>query len=711
MFCPKCGKENPEANKFCKNCGKPLPDKTQILSGAATQTYQTPTGLVGQTLDGKYRLDAKIGAGGMGDVYRAVRLLIGDTIAVKFLHAHLASDPQAAERFRREAVTATKLRHRNVVAIFDVGIAQIYNVPYILMEFAEGLTLRQIINQQKILPLEFAVTVIAQTCAALDEAHRLGIVHRDIKPENIMAQQTATGWHIKVLDFGIAKLYNQTDIGLTQDGNSMGTPQYMSPEQCLGESLDGRSDIYSVGIVLFEMLCGAVPFKSPAAAAVAVYQVQNQPPAPRSINPNIAPSIEAVILKCLDKRRENRPPTALQMTQELIQAATLAYKSGYATEPNRAAAPPDVSTAHQISEPPIISGANRAEIESSGWQVTEVLENAAPAKIEIIEIIEPIEPIETKAAKEDLSAITEAKTVAFSDIWKEAVSGKVENRIDAPVKPEAVAPKEDLSLVFEETESLFDEIFPVEKTKTGESAGFTKPDIFSSPEKTASESGFDSPSPISFESPTGENHAPLAELDSALPKTESEIAAKKSDDKLFTPSADSKSGKTFLIVGAVAVCLIFIGGGLIGFGWWFFSQNQTSAQTTEANSSIASNTEIISNASTAAKPDSSNPPTGMVYVAGGDFMMGTDDSADDQKMDAPAHSVAVKPFYIDATETTNEDYKKFVDASGHQTPLDWKNGMFPDGQAKFPVAGIDWDDATAFAKWADKRLPTEEEWE
>jgi serine/threonine protein kinase len=328
MFCPKCGTQNDDTNKFCRKCGRQLPDRSQLPHPAAQ-----PQSFLGQVLDGKYRIEAKLGSGGMGDVYRATRLLIGDTVAIKVLHPHLARNPQAAERFRREAVLATKLRHRNVVAIYDVGISAAHNVPFILMELAEGYTLRQMINQYRVLPLDFAVTVTTQVCSALDEAHNLGIVHRDIKPENIIANQTTTGWYIKVLDFGIAKLYNQADIGLTQDGSAMGTPQYMSPEQCMGTDLDARSDIYSMGIMLYEMLCGSVPFKSAIASAIAVHQVHTIPQRPRSLNENIHPEVEAVILKSIDKQRENRHQKASLLAQDLIRAATFAFKSGFNTVP------------------------------------------------------------------------------------------------------------------------------------------------------------------------------------------------------------------------------------------------------------------------------------------------------------------------------------------------------------------------------------------
>lgn len=188
------------------------------------------------------------------------------------------------------------------------------------MELLEGLSLRQIIKQEGALTPSVAAEITTQVCAALDEAHRRHIVHRDIKPDNIIINSTIAGLRVKVLDFGIAKLHDVVASHLTQTGSVMGTPHYMSPEQCLGEELDSRADIYSMGIVLYEMLCGRVPFNSPVSTAVVVQHVNQPPQSLRTIDTGISPQVEAVVFHALEKRRDARPATASSLAQELTAA-------------------------------------------------------------------------------------------------------------------------------------------------------------------------------------------------------------------------------------------------------------------------------------------------------------------------------------------------------------------------------------------------------
>jgi serine/threonine protein kinase len=274
--------------------------------------------LIGATIAGKYRVAAKLGAGGMGAVYRATRLLIGDEVAVKILHSG-HSDPNAAQRFRREAQAAARLKHPNAVNIYDFGITE-DGLQYLVMELLDGKSLRRIIKEQGYLAPTVCVELITQTCAALDEAHRQNIIHRDVKPDNIIVNVTGGGPRVKVLDFGIAKLRDDSVRNLTQTGGIIGTPHYMSPEQCLGEELDGRSDIYSMGVVLYEMLCGVVPFRAPISTAVVIQHVNQAPQSPRAINTRISPAVERVVLRALAKNREARPQTAGALAQEFSAA-------------------------------------------------------------------------------------------------------------------------------------------------------------------------------------------------------------------------------------------------------------------------------------------------------------------------------------------------------------------------------------------------------
>jgi serine/threonine-protein kinase len=317
---------------------------TKVHQAAGTpSTDGAQATLIGRIIEGKYRLDVKIGFGGMGSVYRAYRLLIGDEVAIKILHAQHSTEPQATERFRREAQAAARLKHPNAVSVYDFGVTS-DGLLYLVMELVEGNSLRHIIRHQGPLTPSAVSEVISQACAALQVAHQQHIVHRDLKPDNIIVNVTITGLRVKVLDFGIAKLRDIAASNLTQTGSVMGTPHYMSPEQCLGEEIDSRSDLYSLGIVMYEMLAGVVPFNSPTSTAVVVQHVNKEPPSLRSINLSITPAVEAVVLHALAKRREDRPQTADALSRELIAAVSPGQP---AAAPVAAVAPPHSSVASQ----------------------------------------------------------------------------------------------------------------------------------------------------------------------------------------------------------------------------------------------------------------------------------------------------------------------------------------------------------------------------
>lgn len=512
-ICIKCKSPVDEGILLCAKC-------ENAASTSAEQKVVVQDALIGVTIEDKYRIDAMLGAGGMGKVYKATRLFIGDEVAIKVLHSDQVVNTEAIERFRREAQAAARLKHQNAVIIYDFGVSD-EGLIYLVMELAQGQSLRAIIKEQGPLTPSAASEIIGQVCSALDEAHRQNIVHRDIKPDNIIVSNSATGLQAKVLDFGIAKLRDLSNSvsNLTQTGSVMGTPHYMSPEQCLGEELDGRSDIYSLGIVLYEILIGMVPFNSPTTTAVIVQHVNQPPPSLRAINMSITPAIEAVVHHALEKHRDARPQTAGTLSNELVAAVKGSTQS---LSPNA--------------------------INTTG----------------------------------------QAATI----------------RIDAPW---------------------------IGKNMPGAANSFGG----------------------------------------------------------ASSQAQHKKSKFLPIIIGIIILLTSVGAIM---AW--SSQHKDKTKDIEKDKSSPTPNKTA--------------PSGMVYVPGGDFVMGNDEG---DIAERPAHKVTVKPFFMDMYEVTCEDYEKFITATARKAPPNWINNRYPAGAARWPVTGVSWDDAYAYARWAGKRLPTEEEWE
>jgi serine/threonine-protein kinase len=275
-------------------------------------------------LEDKYQIVSRLGAGGMGSVYRARRLRIGDEVAVKVLLEDFVKNATAIERFRREARAAARLHHPNVVTIHDYGEANESDAPaYIVMELVAGTSLRNILEREKRLSAQRAVSLIRSVCAGVAAAHRNHIVHRDIKPDNIIVQPPHSEGEeetVKVLDFGIAKLRDLADTAtLTQTGIVVGTPYYMSPEQCKAEPLDSRSDVYSLGAMMYEMLAGRPPFEAETATGiVAKHLTQTPPPLPPEVG--VPAALEEVIMRALSKDPKERQEDAGEFARECLAA-------------------------------------------------------------------------------------------------------------------------------------------------------------------------------------------------------------------------------------------------------------------------------------------------------------------------------------------------------------------------------------------------------
>src|SRR5215218_999436 len=321
LQCPKCLRQFDAGETACPVDGTPL-GADPTVAGASPGPADA---LVGLVLDDKYRLDERMGEGGMGAVYRATHLLIERPVAVKVLSPRLITDDAAKERFRREARAAGRLQHSNAVAVTDFGETR-DGVAYLVMELLEGRPLREVLARDAPLDPARAVSLMLQISAAVEAAHEAGIIHRDLKPGNIfLVQRPDSPYIVKVLDFGIAKIAADDEGNLldtlTGTGVMIGTPRYMSPEQCDGAQLTPSSDVYSLGVILYEMLTGQTPFTGASPLALALKHSSEDPRPPRELVASIPPALEGVVLHALAKAAEARPADAGEFRRELFAVA------------------------------------------------------------------------------------------------------------------------------------------------------------------------------------------------------------------------------------------------------------------------------------------------------------------------------------------------------------------------------------------------------
>jgi serine/threonine-protein kinase len=329
LVCPTCQTRFEGEEQFCPHDGSPL----QLPSSPATPAADP---LVGRVVGGRYRLVDRLGQGGMGTVYRARHTLMDKPVAVKVLRAELATDGEAVARFHREARSASKLDHDHCIRVTDFGQSD-DGLLYLVMELLDGVSLGQLVRKGP-LPWGRAAAIGVAIAEALTHAHGEGVIHRDLKPDNVFLARRSRGREtVKVLDFGLAKLVADGTLGpsITRDGTVFGTPEYMAPEQAEGEKLDGRTDLYALGIMLYQMVTGDVPFRSSNFVALLTKQVQEAPVPPRARRPDldIPPGLEAVIMRCLAKRPADRFPTAQDLADALAPYATPTDDRGDATGP------------------------------------------------------------------------------------------------------------------------------------------------------------------------------------------------------------------------------------------------------------------------------------------------------------------------------------------------------------------------------------------
>ena len=310
VVCPECHIENSEDSRFCSACGNQL--TSAEASPALTQTILPPQASSGKgkLFAGRYLILSTLGRGGMGDVYKVRDTKLHEVMALKTLRPEIAADPGFIERFRNELKLARKITHRNICRVFDFHEEE--GTPFITMEYMEGENLKNRIKDQGKLPEAEALNIAIQIAEGLAEAHGLGVVHRDLKPQNVMIEP---GGGAKIMDFGIAR--SSDAAGLTQTGQMIGTPDYLSSEQAAGEPADHRADIYALGVILYEMTTGRLPFEGDTALSVITKHREAAAEDPKEINPDISEGLSRLILRCMEKDPTRRYQSSKELLEEL----------------------------------------------------------------------------------------------------------------------------------------------------------------------------------------------------------------------------------------------------------------------------------------------------------------------------------------------------------------------------------------------------------
>jgi len=307
--CPKCQHENPDDTRFCGNCAAPLKSSEDI---AVTETIETLKEelTTGSTFAGRYQVIEELGRGGMGNVYKVLDVELKESTALKLLKPEVAADEKTIERFRNELKLARKISHKNVCRMYD--LSKKGNTYYITMEYVAGEDLKSLMRKIGQLPVAKAISITKQVCEGLAEAHKLVIVHRDLKPQNIMIDKEGNAL---IMDFGIARSLKAK--GITEADVLIGTPEYMSPEQVEGKETDQRSDIYSLGAILYEMVTGRTPFEGGTTLSIAMKHKNETPINPREFNTLVSEDLSQLILRCMEKDKERRFQEANELLAEL----------------------------------------------------------------------------------------------------------------------------------------------------------------------------------------------------------------------------------------------------------------------------------------------------------------------------------------------------------------------------------------------------------
>ena len=704
----------------------------------------------------------------MGVVFQARHIFLKTPHAIKVILPDLVgNDPMLVTRFRQEALAAAAIRHRNIIAVTDFGVVR-GTMPFLVMEFVSGKSLHDLLVEEGALPPARALEIIAAVGSGVAAAHRQGIVHRDLKPLNIMLQDgLPVEEAVKVLDFGLAKIKSGELLGSfvqAKTSGLMGSPYYMAPEQWGDEEPDARADIYSLGVILYQMLSGDVPFKGTSIPSIMKKHLTELPPSFASLGVQVPSQIETVVLHALEKEAANRPPSVEAFINELRDAVNAVSASLSRTSLHTISAPPPPGESSQQTSQAAMEAqrlreraealeeqarveeearqraaeeeqrkaeaeAARLRAEEEARQRAEEEARQSAAEEERLRVAEAARLKEEEAVRQRAEA--EARQRAEEEARRKAEEERLRLEAEAKRKAEEEAARkhaEEEARRLEEEKHLRLEAeasrraeeerqraeaqrVEREKREREEQAALV------SPTETTVDSNL---SALNLDSTQGQRQGvTTGELSAdSLPGIERPVPVQQQPPPPYqpaqrqAPSAFSRpmpgvaaapprrSGVSTMLIAAI-VGLLLVGGGIAA---WYFLRARPDTETRNREGTPTPT------ATATASPGETQTPTPTptatpfrpepVTIPGGTFQMGRDGGA---ASEGPAHTVTVRSFIIDKTEVTNAEYAEFVRATGHEPPSNWPGKEPAEGMAMLPVVDVSYQDAVAFAEWRSKR--------
>ncbi|MDQ4123367.1 MAG: SUMF1/EgtB/PvdO family nonheme iron enzyme [Acidobacteriota bacterium] len=722
--------------KECPACKLCFPDDVLRCPNDGDPTNHT---IVGEpVLDGRYQLIKRLGQGGMGVVYKARHTYLKTAHAIKVILPDLVgNDPNLITRFRQEALAAAAIRHRNIVSVTDFGVVA-GKMPFLVMEHVEGESLHDLLVREKRLTPKHALEILSAICSGLAAAHKQDIVHRDLKPLNIMIVRDAPlDEAVKILDFGLAKIKSGELLGSfiqAQTTGLMGSPYYMAPEQWSDDEPDVRADVYSLGVILYQMLAGDVPFKGSSIPSIMRKHLSDPPPPLTDFGLNLPPSIEQVVRHALEKDPALRTPTVEKLTQEFREALKNPVPAVPAPKkapeqivkeikpdpkpktPARAskvfaAAGEPSATLRVLTNPPeslvFLNGEKLGASEANGWLVAENIKRGTH-KLRVVKNNHTAFEAEITCDSEVCQTVAQLQSLAATNL---------PSQINPEVLPKNAIPQETFVPGQAKTEK------PVGKTNVPAAAPELDLSLPLPPPETVQKSESPAAHPFAIKSypDAREPDPPRPETKREAVKTQPETApittlkSLNNSSRINVPIQQTEiESEPSLGINIAALAAAFViglllvaGGGYAVYRLLFAPSVEQKAQNTPpANSSIQKPADdprlaVLSKIE-------------MVSIPGGEFLMGANSG---QELAKPAFKVKVEPFQMGKFEVTNAQYAEFVKETGYKPPPNWINGQYLPEEENLPVTTVSLENAQAFAEWRSEKdgveydLPTEQQWE